>query len=413
MIACGRRAPSGTSRRRGAYDRLVTVPRLMGRKLVIIVAFSYARLGRHGEAITAGREAVDLARRLNDPEVRAEAVNALGEAYRFAGENRAVAMDVGRSKVLAAAERIRALRPDIELDARESIVDTEAGEREPRGRPPCGGRLIASPPRAALAQAVLAAAEARQGDHGRDHAMVSRTDPAVPPDPTPRSTVTSSSPYPAGREDTAPSRASSARDAVFSASTTVLSRVTAAGRASINASASAVPTPRPCQSSVTVTAMSAAAGSSASCTSRPTPTGGTTTSTSAMWCTPSTPPTSSRIIASSSSGRLVRNRCRRESGERWRNPSRRPSASLGSSGQMNAGVPSRSTVSPGRRSPAAGTPVPAPPGTGSRVLIASSPHRPTSAAIARPGPAPQYRRSGGTSGCAAGTNAGWHLLRPA
>jgi molybdopterin/thiamine biosynthesis adenylyltransferase len=38
-----------------------------------------------------------------------------------------VTTDVGRPKVVAAAERITALRPDIRLDARQAAVDTEAG----------------------------------------------------------------------------------------------------------------------------------------------------------------------------------------------------------------------------------------------------------------------------------------------
>jgi len=45
------------------------------------------------------------------------------------------------------------------------------------------------------------------------------------------------------------------------ASTTVRSRLSAAGRRSVNAEPGSVPTPRPCQSSATVTAMSAVAGS--------------------------------------------------------------------------------------------------------------------------------------------------------
>ena len=91
-----------------------------------------------------------------------------------------------------------------------------------------------------------------------------------------------------------PTPESSASDLRLSASTTVRSRVTGAGRRSSNAETSAVPIPRPCQSSATVTAMSAVAGSSGYCRRWATPTGpsspsgGSTISTRAICSTPST-----------------------------------------------------------------------------------------------------------------------------
>ncbi len=91
-----------------------------------------------------------------------------------------------------------------------------------------------------------------------------------------------------------PTPESSASDLRLSASTTVRSRVTGAGRRSSNAETSAVPIPRPCQSSATVTAMSAVAGSSGYCRRWATPTGpsspsgGSTISTRAICSAPST-----------------------------------------------------------------------------------------------------------------------------
>ncbi|MCZ7437680.1 tetratricopeptide repeat protein [Micromonospora sp. WMMC241] len=52
------------------------------------LAFSYSRTGRHDDAVRAAVEAVEIARDLG-PDLRANVLNTLGEAHRFAGDHRA------------------------------------------------------------------------------------------------------------------------------------------------------------------------------------------------------------------------------------------------------------------------------------------------------------------------------------